>query len=147
MFEEVFKLFDNAKKLSVSDAWLYSFDEDIQEHFELLNLEDQLYLQGIDSKGESLGQYSPFTEALKRSEGERYQNITLKDTGAFYESYRIHVSRDSVTIFVDDTSLYDVPLTQTYGIDILGLTQENWDEINLMLAEKIIEYVERTLFQ
>lgn len=87
---------------------------------------EQLYEQGIDEDGDLIQPegYAPFTEEYKRATGQRFDNVTLNDTGAFYESFEVTVSKDSFTINADpnkeDTNLFDA-----YGVGILGLTEEN----------------------
>lgn len=93
-----------------------------------LNTQDQLYDQGIDSKGRSLGEYSPATiEGTnnfrgKKSKGQRYDHITLNDTGKFYKSFRI-VFEDGALRIVADGQKDDKNLFQEFGIDIVGLTE------------------------
>ena len=52
-------------------------------------LQDQLFTTGEDGNGLSLGEYSPITVKIKQSKGQPTDRITLKDTGAFYNSYEI----------------------------------------------------------
>ena len=56
-----------------------------------LNTEEQLYSQGVDSKGVQLGEYSIYTKGLKQNKGQRTDHITLKDTGEFYKSFSIRL--------------------------------------------------------
>ena len=51
----------------------------------------QLYELGEDSLGKALqgktilkgGEYTPFTKSIKQEKGQRFDNPTLKDSGAF----------------------------------------------------------------
>jgi hypothetical protein len=132
------KLFSSLK----SDAiWFNVVDQEVKDMIIQMNTEDQLEEQGIDSLGRSLGDYSPYTIIEKQLKGQRYDHITLKDTGAFYDSWVVTVSRDAITIDADDTSLYDQPLFQVWGEDVLGLTDENMDILRAVIADKYIEYI------
>lgn len=107
------------KVLSVS-----SLQQDILD----LNREDQLYDKGITSDNKELGEYSNATIQGtsnfegKISKGQPYSHITLKDTGAFYESFKFRNTNDGIIISAN-TMKPDVDL-MTYG-NILGLTNQN----------------------
>ena len=95
--------------------------------------EDQLYDQGIDGLGRSLGSYAPFTVQFKRTiasrlgRDTRIDHITLRDTGDFHKSIKVKLQRDGLKIESqpqkDDTNLID-----EYGEAILFLTPENLDD-------------------
>lgn len=103
-------------------------DIKVQLFIEQLNTEgqptSQLMNQGVDSKGVSLGKYSPFTVQIKLNKGQRIDHITLKDTGEFYESFDIRPFLKGFIINAqgqkDDDNLFEI-----YGEEILGLTNEN----------------------
>lgn len=145
MFEQVYNLLKKGKNLSTEEAWLYVIDREIQDEVVRLNTEDQLEEEGIDSLGRSLGEYSPYTIMIKRSKGQRTDHVTLKDTGAFYQSFRVIVDSKGMIIEADDTSLYDVPLTKTWGIEILGLTEENKGYLKDFLLEKYGKFIARKI--
>ncbi len=98
--------------------------KEIRDQIINLNTIDQLYRKGINSLGESLGEYSDYTKAIKQYEGQRYDHITLNDTGEFYNSFRVVFRGDSMVIeadpIKDDTNLF-----QEFGIEIVGLTKES----------------------
>lgn len=93
-----------------------------------LNRQDQLYDQGIAADGKFLGDYSAVTiEGTstfqgKKQKGQRYDHITLNDTGAFYESFKLDIEAQQ-SIITADTQKPDVDL-MTYG-NILGLTPQS----------------------
>ena len=147
MWGAVEEILQNVKKLDEKEAWLFVIDKEVREEIIRLNTEEQLYEDGIDSLNEKLGDYSPYTIMIKRSKGQKTSHITLKDTGAFYESFKIEVNRTGLTIIADDTSKYDIPLTDDFGIDILGLTQDNKLYLFDWLDENYNNYVRRKLVQ
>lgn len=111
----------------------------VQIFVEQLNTEgqntSQLYEQGVNSLGASLGEYSPFTINMKlHGNGDRrISHITLKDTGEFYESVVMSPFTKGFKIDADaqkdDDNLFDI-----YGKEILGLTDEN--------LQILIEFIE-----
>lgn len=84
----------------------------------------QLFEKGEDSKGVSLGVYSPFTQAIKVEKGQRIDHITLKDTGDFYETWVVipflQGFRMKANPIKEDSNLFD-----DFGEDIVGLNEEN----------------------
>ncbi len=138
------KLFQGLK----SDAiWFNAVDQEVKDMIIQMNTEDQLEEHGIDSLGRSLGEYSPYTIIEKQLKGQRYDHITLKDTGAFYDSWIVTVTRDSIVIDADDVSHYDQPLFQVWGEDVLGLTEENMQILQEVIADKYIEYIYEQLLR
>lgn len=146
-FPKIDEVLDQALKLDQVKAWHFVIDREAKDEIIRLNTEDQLEEEGIDAKGVSLGPYSEFTKAIKRSKGQRTDHVTLKDTGAFYNSFIVVVKDDGFEIIADDVSLYDRPLSDIYGIDILGLTEDNKSFLGDFIYSKYLEYIERELLQ
>lgn len=129
-----------------SDAiWFYAVDQSVKDMIIQMNTEDQLEEDGIDSLGRALGDYSLFTVQKKQGDGQRYDHITLKDTGAFYDSWVVTVDRDGINIDADDTSHYDQPLFKVWGEDVAGLTKENLAILQEVIAERYIEFIANEL--
>jgi len=147
MWGAIERIIENAQKLDEKKAWLEVIDKDVKDEIIRLNTEDQMYEDGIDSLNNKLGDYSPYTVMLKRRKGQKTSHITLKDTGAFYDSFKVEVTRTGITIVADDESRYDIPLTDDYGIDILGLTEENKMYLFDWLDENYNKYVRRKLLR
>ena len=88
------RLLKNVNNLNINDIFfeLWS-DNRVQNYIIDLNTEgentSQLYELGVDSLGNSLGEYSPFTIPFKVEKGQRFDHVTLKDTGGFYESFMV----------------------------------------------------------
>lgn len=94
-----------------------------------MNTEDQLFEEGIDSKGVELNlenPYAPFTIAYKRATGQPFDRVTLNDTGEFYDSWSVVMVNGSIFIEAD-TKKEDNDLAERYGVDIIGLTDENFN--------------------
>jgi hypothetical protein len=115
-------------------------DRDLQADVVLEN-QNQLYELGIEADGTPTGNYSKKTVASKMAYGERYDHITLKDTGAFYGSMRV-VNQGEGIIISGDTDKGDQDLSDRWP-RALGLTSDSIEElkdetihvINLKLRE------------
>jgi len=111
-----------------------------------LNTIDQLYNQGVDSRGVSLGDYTAYTKSLKQQKGERYDHITLKDTGEFYKSFRIIFTGDALQIVAnpikDDTNLF-----KEFGIDIVGLTEDSMSVVTTKALQLIKPSIKQQLLK
>jgi hypothetical protein len=146
-FTKIDQLLDRVAKLDQDKIWLFSVDRDVQEEIIRLNTEDQLEEFGIDSKGRQLGEYATTTIFYKRDKGQRYDHVTLKDTGKFYNSFNIRVNVNEIVIDADDTTYYDVPLFDVWGVDVLGLTDENLEYIKKMILENYVKYIYNELLR
>ena len=99
---------------------------------------EQLYERGVDGNGESLGEYSEFTKQIKQLEGQRFDHITLNDTGEVYESFEVIVGQDSFTITANDNK-GDKRLFDVYGEDVAGLTDESFDDLFLTIRDIVYD--------
>ena len=137
-FERTKKLFAALKKLDETKI-INSIlrDKGFQKFIISLNQNDQLFEEGIDSKGKTLGKYSDFTIEIKKEEGQRFDHITLLDTGDFYKSFKVTVSKGGFTITAnpvkDDSNLFD-----DFGEDVVGLTKENLQFVIDAIREKLL---------
>lgn len=115
-------------------------NKDFQKFIISLNQNDQLFDEGIDSLGVSLGEYSDFTKLKKKQDGQRFDHITLLDTGGFYKSFKVTVSKGGFTISAnpikDDSNLFD-----DFGEEIVGLTKENLQLVINAIRERILTKV------
>ena len=104
-------------------------------------LQDQLFTTGEDGNGLSLGEYSPITVKIKQSKGQPTDRITLKDTGAFYNSYEIDPFEGG--FFIDaDGKKKDTDLFFRYGDDILKPNEETTTLIAEYYEQRLFEYWE-----
>ena len=109
----------------------------------------QLYDKGINADGLTLGEYSPVTigywKPLAASEGRdgKTSNVTLKDTGEFYNSMKFE--KDSEQFWISgDVNKGGTDLMQIYG-QILGLTTESLDYLHDEILERYQEKVYNTI--
>lgn len=110
-----------------------------------MNTEDQLEEEGVFSDGTPTGDYSPLTVFIKRQKGQRFDHITFKDTGDFYDSFRVEVDKNGFTIDANGQVSADRNLFQFYGENIAGLTRENMDYLVEELTKKYIEIIKHEL--
>lgn len=144
MLESVKDILDKAINLDGVKAWYFAIDIDLQNNIIKLNTIDQLFNDGIDSLGDSLGEYSPFTVELKKAKGQPTNRITLKDTGDFYKTFKVEVKDDSFFInanpIKDDSNLFD-----DFGSEIVGLTEDNQKKISKTILDNTIKYIRKQL--
>lgn len=127
------------------------YDKEFTDKMIELNTIEQLYKKGIDSTGDSIGEYQPATiEGTSRfkgkiEKGQPYDRVTLKDTGDFYNSFRIYIDSNFDLIVKADTIKEGIDLLDQWGKDILGLTDESLVVLRDMAKEKTINYLHRKL--
>lgn len=139
----------NASKLNIVYIMRKLFlDKDFTDKIIELNTRDQLYRKGINSEGESLGQYSEFTKDIKYDKGQPYDRVTLYDTGEFYKSFRIlWGGSDGSLIISANTFKDDTDLIVEWGREILGLTDESLTKLVAMARPKMQMIVRNTLIK
>ena len=150
-FERTKRLLNNAISLdenAIIDTIL--IDKAFQAFIINLNTEEQLFKQGINALNVKLdtigGGYSDATIIGtsnfegKISKGQPTDRVTLKDTGEFYESFKITLNKDNFVIssdpMKDGTSLF-----QRWGKEIEGLTPENLQLVIDEIRKKMVPLV------
>lgn len=98
------------------------------QDFIINNIQDRLENTGVDAFGNRLitdfaksqgsRSYSKNTKTIKKAKGQNYSNVTLKDTGTFYNSFQMVLSntfyslkanfnKDNNNIFANFQDSYD----------------------------------------
>lgn len=106
-----------------------------------MNVEDQLYQQGVNRNAVPISDYAPYREltiSIKRVKNQPTNRVTLRDTGDFHSSFYLQIGEDAFAIDARDSKTDD--LIKKYGRQILGLTDEN-------LTELIREYIYPSLIE
>ncbi len=149
---------NNAKGLDFNSALFFVFSLD---HVQLFAIElntgspnngeyGQLFLHGVDAEGTPLtsigGDYAPITKDLKRFDGLPFDHVTLYQEGDFYRSWEFIQKGDSFTLRAD-TIKEGVDLTDRWGSEIIGLTNESISALAQEIIPEIIDYVLRTLLR
>ncbi|WP_182513580.1 hypothetical protein [Rufibacter quisquiliarum] len=71
--------------------------------------------------------YTENTKRIKQVKGQPFDRVTLKDTGAFHNSIRMIAQDNEFLLKGDDPKT--VALKMKYGDAILGLTEENTEDL------------------
>jgi len=152
-FTKLDLIFDKIARLDEDKLWVFSVDKPIRDKMIELNTDLQLYEFGIDSNGDPITSdlsgnsfYSDFTVQIKKTKNQRFDHITLKDTGRFYDSFTVDVTVNDIIFDAEDSQFYDVPLFEVYGIDVLGLTPENMVYIKDTILHNYLKILTNELF-
>lgn len=138
-----YEFVERFQKLNEVEAWVTSFDGDLEDEIWKLIVIEQLDKKGVNELGEVIGLYSKRTQEIdpRKKAGSHY---TLNDTSAFINSIAVQVGNDFFTVNGNgqksNTNLFD-----KYGDGIIGLTPDNLAIVKEMLKDKFIEYVRESL--
>ena len=112
------------------------------------NADDQLYDKGITATGVSIWDYAPYspvTIEIKQEEGQPYDRVTLRDTGAFHHSFFLKIDNEKFEFDAEDWKTRD--LLRLYGEEIMGLTDENIQRLEEeILLPELMKTAVKTLF-
>lgn len=121
-------------------------EPELQKEIIYFNTIDQLFEKGEDKLGRKLadvgGEYSPFTVMTKLKKGQPINRVTLKDTGDYYDSYRISAPTGAdYIIFITNPIKDGKDIEFEWGGFVVGLNRENtqWliNEVKTKLIPKI----------
>lgn len=147
------RLLRNVNDLDINDVFKQIWsDSKVQRFIIALNTEgettSQLFNLGVDSDGQLLTPAYTFnTIQFKVEKGQRFDHVTLKDTGGFYESFVVIPLptgfRLTANPIVDDGS----NLFEKYGEKVVGLTESNQELLGAFIEEDFTKELEKRLFQ
>jgi len=142
-FETAKRFSDNIAKLPSGRELFIEAMKQGQVSAQIIDLnQKQMYDFGVDSKGVTLGEYAPLTKMLKAQKGQKISNVTLKDTGEFYDSMKVKF--EFQILITGDMKKPDTDLETIYPF-ALGLTEENKEEILPEIKERIIENIRKSI--
>ncbi len=154
MLGKLFDIIDNVNALSENKVMFNVLsDRVLQAQVLDLNTQNQLYEKGVDSLGQSLGDYSQATIygtanfEGKIAKGQRYDHITLNDTGRFYNSFRFINEADGLTISANSITDEGTDLAKTFGQEIVGLTSESKAILIEEVTPRIVEEVRKEILR
>ncbi len=143
--------------LNVRDVFRLLFlDEEFTDLIIRLNTQGEQTSQliyGVDSKDTNLGdiggEYSPYTVMLKKEKGQITDHVTLKDSGAFYSSFKCVwlASGNGAIKITADTIKDGDDLMDRWGKDILGLDEINLGILRDFARNKITQIIKSKLNQ
>jgi hypothetical protein len=108
----------------------------------------QQFEQGVDSKGQMLRQYTPFTEYLKKQSGTYSGKTDLHDTGEFQAGITLRVEGETYTLDSPAKTVEGILKSEWLttwnkakgGSEVMEFTPENkkeiWDIILPTFKEK-----------
>lgn len=142
----------NIIKLDSKDILHDVLDSSTQLQYDILNLnrEDQLYDKGVTADNVSLGGYAKETLYYKQNEAGKIgrdtktANITLKDSGEFYSTFKFSNESDGFVISAN-TEIHGESLLR-YG-KILGLNDENKAVVAGWVRPLVVKEVREAIFQ
>jgi len=114
--------------------------QDVKDYIIYLNQQKQLS-EGLDAKGQKIYTiaseeqnspypYSKYTAYLRQEKGLQVKNVDLKDTGAFWDSFEVKVSKENTEVLADfSKGGDDIRDNFELKFDFLGLTEENTKEL------------------
>lgn len=135
--------------LSESEAFkLATDDKSIQYEALRLNKQVQLYEKGVGVDGKTLRSvyargaavYAPNTEFYKREKGQPINRVTLRDTGAFYNTFKVR-RVSSGELFIDADTIKDGKDLQEQFGQVIGLNEESKDVLRAKAKPLILQYV------
>lgn len=137
MFEDVYKILNNAKNLNEGVAFRKSVTRDVKDLIIHLNTVIQLGEHGIDSEDDSLGDYSLFTVEKRSELGLQTGHVDFKVTGDYWNSWKVIVKGDEIMIDVDNDRFDELVDDLHFSDTHIGLTDEN---INILTEKMLVEY-------
>jgi hypothetical protein len=158
MFKSLKKLCKNVKNLE-SNKILISIWKDKQVQYFILDLNrlNQLFKSGLDANNEFLGYYSENTEWITRGLTYQYgglsskktsaDHITLYDTGAFYASFKVRVEKDGFVILANSIVEDGNDLTEIYGENIIGLSNESNQELYNKILPLVVQNIRDSILK
>lgn len=107
-----------------------------------LNRWEQLYGRGVDANGVPLGEYREKTKALKND--PQLSHITLRETGDFYNTFKIFVGHNFIELEADTRKGKD-DLEDIHG-DIIGLDDDSKEALGeYMIDNGFIEQIKESI--
>ena len=138
-----YEFVERFQKLNEVEAWVTSFDGDLEDEIWKLIVIEQLDKKGVNELDQVIGLYSRRTEEIdpRKKAGTPY---TLNDTSAFINSIAVQVGNDFFTVNGNGQKS-NTNLFERYGDGIIGLTPDNLAIVKEMLKDKFINYVRESL--
>ena len=123
-------------------------ETDIQQKIVDLN-QSQMYDKGVDAVGDSLGDYRAATIVGtndyegKIDKGQRYDHITLNDSGEFYDSMKV-IQGTEAFLITGNTDKQGFNLLDRWP-DALGLTPESKTELAIEIKQRVLDKIKSSI--
>jgi hypothetical protein len=122
------------ERINIYDLLDECFKEN-QVQNEVIRLNQEQLYSGIDAQGKIIhtiggNPYRLKTIHVKRKKGQKTNVVTLRDTGEFYNTFRVNITNNGYEVIADfekeDGSILD---NFTSEFDFMGLTDESLAEL------------------
>jgi hypothetical protein len=139
------------KNISLNDIVKKAFQSSYIQKLVIQYNQQQLYEKGIDSTGTIIktflahtpNVYADRTIIIKQGKGQRTDVVTLKDTGAFYESMQV-TSKDKYIEITANFAKSDGNMNKNIDTtNILGLTDYNKEDLQGFLRPVVSSELKR----
>ena len=146
MFDEIYKILNNAINLNEQQAFKFAVDDEVKKLIVHLNTVIQLGNSGIDSEVDSLGSYSPFTVDLRSSLGLQVNHVDFKVTGEYWGSWKVDVVGNDILINVNKSRFDELVLDLKFSDTHVGLTEENISILTTRMLPKYRQFALDKMF-
>lgn len=153
MLEKITNLCKRTISLNQNEVFKLAFEDLKIKKYVIKLIQEQLYNDGENGNGQSLGEYSKATIygtsnfKGKIEKNQPYDRVTLKDTGAFYKSMQlIRQNNYKFTVQVDNVSS-GVDLRDIYGDAIVELNDENFENVCAMVVIFCQKYTSKKMLR
>lgn len=150
MFGPLTKLVKNVRSLDQKEILLQIWKDNEVAVFILdLNRVDQLLKNREDSFGDPIGVYSGDRGSVSFKgvtvSKKRNTKYVLYDTGKFFSSFDLVTKKDAAVIKANDVKPDGTRLTEKFGTEILGLTNESLGKLIEKILPIFIDHVRKVL--
>lgn len=153
---EIFKsIATNVKNFNLSDFLSGIFKKKEVENFMLNSIKNRLYYKGETGSGQKLKtdksnkySYADATMDLKAYFNQRNENVTLKDTGKFYDSLKVENNLFGFEINADFRNIYE-NFTKLYSEAEFEheISSLNEAEIDKLLSDYVNIEIEKRIYE
>lgn len=137
-------ILNNVRKLDDALAFVEAFDAQLRVDILDYIRQDQLRDKGVNEDDVVIGEYSYATQAITKGRKKAGDHYTLEDTGAFFRSMTIRVTKDYIEINADGQKDED-NLFEKYGEGIIGLNEESLTKVINQVKDRIQQYFYKVL--
>lgn len=134
---------ERLEKLRSINFWVELMSNPETKQFVIRLNQNRLELFGTNIDNKVIGYYSPKTEIMSGGEKQAGKPYNLKDTGYFYNSFKIDVFSNYIVIDAD--GLKDNVDWSDPSEKVLGLAEYQFEILNLYLVPKLIKLIKREL--
>ena len=103
---------------------------------EIIEMNKEQLLEGFDSEGDALGEYTAYNKTLRREKGLQIKHIDLKDTGDFQRSINLKKKKTNEWDFDATDWKWEDELKPRWP-DALGLGDVAVAETEIMIAKQM----------